>query len=253
MHDPARIPRVLDQLRRTWEGQPDLPLATLFGILANRGAGWGTTDEELEQLLIDESFAHPSDLPRAQDGRVSDDVLVETVSPAHRVTLTAAGDVVVRSLGDRDRQPSVWQYDSVRPTGPGQMLTIADSEGVEHRLGVVTLISRIDSSVTGSDTGTGTGTGTGSGQDTPAVSSIDGLERDTIGNAVWLVLLEDGARLLITQRLHMWQVDRRAVTKTTHAWNQVVRCRMGENFVYETAGGEAVALGEVVKLLLVES
>lgn len=224
-------------------------MATLFGILANRGAGWGTTDEELEQLLIDESFAHPSDLPRAQDGRVPDDVLVETASPAHRVTLTAAGDVVVRSLGDRDRQPSVWQYDSVRPTGPGQMLTIADSEGVEHRLGVVTLISRIDSTATGSVTGSGTG----SGRDTPAATSIDGLARDTIGNAVWLVLLEDGARLLITQRLHFWQVDRRAVTKTTHAWNQVVRCRVGENFVYETAGGEAVTLGEVVKLLLVES
>lgn len=220
-------------------------MATLFGILANRGAGWGTTDEELEQLLIDESFAHPSDLPRAQDGRVSDDVLVETVSPAHRVALTAAGDVVVRSLGDRDRQPSVWQYDSVRPTGPGQMLTIADSEGVEHRLGVVALISRIDSSVTGS--------GTGSGQDTPAATSIDGLVRDEIGNSVWLVLLAGGARLLITQRLHFWQVDRRAVTKTTHAWSQVVRCREGENFVYVTAGGEAVTLGEVVKLLLVES
>ena len=248
MHDPARIPRVLDQLRRTWEGQPDLPLATLFGILANRGAGWGTTDEELEQLLIDESFAHPSDLPRAH-GRVSDDVLVETASPAHRVTLTAAGDVVVRSLGDRDRQPSVWQYDSVRPTGPGQMLTIADSEGVEHRLGVAALISRIDSTATGSVTGSGTG----SGQDTPAATSIDGLARDEIGNSVWLVLLAGGVRMLITQRLHLWQVDRRAVTKTTHAWNQVVRCRMGENFVYETAGGEAVALGEVVKLLLVES
>ncbi|MBP3949097.1 hypothetical protein [Corynebacterium sp. Marseille-P3884] len=249
MHDPARIPRVLDQLRRTWEGQPDLPLATLFGILANRGAGWGTTDEELEQLLIDESFAHPSDLPRAQDGRVSDDVLVETVSPAHRVTLTAAGDVVVRSLGDRDRQPSVWQYDSVRPTGPGRMLTIADSEGMEHRLGVVTLISRIDSTATGSVTGSGTG----SGQDTPAATSIDGLARDEIGNSVWLVLLAGGVRMLITQRLHLWQVDKRTVTKTTHAWNQVVRCRMGENFVYETAGGEAVTMGEVVKLLLVES
>ena len=224
-------------------------MATLFGILANRGAGWGTTDEELEQLLIDESFAHPSDLPRAQDGRVSDDALVETVSPAHRVTLTAAGDVVVRSLGDRDRQPSVWQYDSVRPTGPGQMLTIADSEGVEHRLGVAALISRIDSTATGSVTGSGTGTG----QDTPAATSIDGLERDTIGNAVWLVLLEDGARLLITQRLHLWQVDRRTVTKTTHAWSQVVRCRVGEEFAYAPAGGPAVVLGVVEKLLLVES
>ena len=237
MHDPTRIPRVIDQLRRTWEGQPDLPLATLFGILANRGAGWGTTDEQLEQLLIDESSSHPSDLPLSPDRRVEGDFLIETDSPAHRVTLTADGDVVVRSHADRDRQPSLWKYTSVRPTGPGRLLTVADSEGVEHRLGMVTLISRIAAPEA----------------DSSSSPSIDGLERDEIGNAVWLVLLAGGVRMLITQRLHFWQVGRRAVTKTTHAWNQVVRCRTGENFVYETAGGEAVTLGEVVKLLLVES
>lgn len=235
MHDPTRIPRVLDQLRRTWEGQPDLPLATLFGILANRGAGWGTTDEELEQLLIDESSSHPSDLPLSPERRVADDVLIETDSPAHRVTLTADGDVVVRSAGDRDRQPSVWKYASVRPTGPGRMLTVADSEGVEHRLGMVTLISRIAEPAA------------------PFTTNLDGLERDEIGNAVWLVVLAGGARLLITQRLHVWQVDRRAVTKTTHAWSQVVRCRVGENFAYVAGGGERVEMGVVDKLLLVES
>lgn len=239
MHDPTRIPRVLDRLRDTWEGQPDLPLATLFGILANRGAGWGTTDDELEQLLIDEAASHPSDLPRSESGRADGDFLVETTSPDHRVTLTADGDVVVRSMGDRERQPSVWSYKSVRPTGPGRVLVVADSEGLEHRLGVVTLISRVTNDETAKEPADGT--------------AVEGMRRAEIGNAVWLVTLEDGARILLTQRLHVWQVEGRNVKKTTHAWDQVVRCRVGEEFAYGSAGGEKVVLGVVDKLLLVES
>lgn len=239
MHDPTRIPRVLDRLRDTWEGQPDLPLATLFGILANRGAGWGTTDDELEQLLIDEAASHPSDLPRSESGRADGDFLVETTSPDHRVTLTADGDVVVRSMGDRERQPSVWSYQSVRATGPGRVLVVADSEGLEHRLGVVTLISLVTNDETAKE---------------PAdETAVEGMRRAEIGNAVWLVTLEDGARILLTQRLHVWQVEGRNVKKTTHAWDQVVRCRVGEEFAYGSAGGEKVVLGVVDKLLLVES
>ena len=235
MQDPTRIPRVLDRLRDAWEGQPDLPLATLFGILANRGAGWGTTDEELEQLLIVESLTHPSELPRDDDGCVADDFLVETLSPDQRVTLTKSGEVVVRS-GDGDRQPSVWHYSSVRPTGPGRMLTVMDGEGLAHRLGIVTLISQIKSTT-----------------DEDADEDIEGLERAEIGNHVWLAVLADGSRVLITQRLHLWTTQRRTVTKTTHAWNQIVRCRVGEEFVYVSGGGETVGLGIVDKLLLVES
>ncbi|WKK60840.1 hypothetical protein QYQ98_07310 [Corynebacterium sp. P3-F1] len=208
-----------------------MPLATLFGILANRGAGWGTSDEELEQLLIDESSSHPADLPRSEEGRSKGNFLIETTLPDHRITLTDRGVAVVRSLGDRDRQPSIWVYESVRPTGPGRMLVVADGEGVQHRLGMVTLISRIHNHD----------------------ATIEGLRRAEIGNWVWCVTLEDGTRILLTHRLHMWQVDRRTVKKTTHAWSHVVRCRVGENFAYVSAGGEEVVLGIVDKLLLVES
>lgn len=254
MHDPTRIPRVLDRLRDTWEGQPDLSLATLFGILANRGAGWGTTDAELEQLLIDESTSHPSDLPLTDHGRCTGDFLVETTSPDHRVTLTAAGDAVVRSMGDRDRQPSVWTYQSVRPTGPGRMLVASDDEGIEHRLGVVTLISRVVRDSTAEVAVAEAAVGEVA-VDKVAVDSavIDEMRRSEIGNAVWLLILEDQSRILLTHRLHMWQVDGRSVNKTTHAWEQVVRCRVGENFAYVTAGGERVVLGVVDKLLLLES
>ena len=66
-------------------------------------------------------------------------------------------------------------------------------------------------------------------------------------------MLQGRTTLLITHRLHCWQVERREVTKTTHAWSQVVRCRVGEEFAYAPAGGPTVALGVVEKLLLVES
>lgn len=255
MHDPTRIPRVLDRLRDTWEGQPDLPLATLFGILANRGAGWGTTDAELEQLLIDESTSHPSDLPRSESGQSDGDFLLETVSPEHRVTLTADGDVVVRSMGDRDRQPSVWSYQSVRPTGPGRMLVVADSEGAKHRLGVVTLISRVAGGETDEEFAADSAVEPGEERsEKPAERpAIEGMRRVEIGNSVWLLILADGTRMLLTQRLHIWQVDGRNVKKTTHAWDQVMRCRVGEEFAYVSGGGEGVVLGVVDKLLLVES
>lgn len=233
MHDPTRIPRVLDRLRETWEGQPDLPLSILFGILANRGASWGTTDEELEELLIREAQTHPAELARTEEGRVARDVLVETTAPDHRVTLTRSGDVVVRATGDRDRQPSQWRYQSVRPTGPGRLLVVADSEGVEHRLGMVTLITAF-AAFTGNK------------------ARLEGIQREDIGNNVWLVVLDGGVRVLVTQRLHAWQVEGRSLKKTTHAWSQVVRCRVGEDFVYTAAGGGEVALGIVDKLLLIE-
>lgn len=112
------------------------------------------------------------------------------------------------------------------------MLTVMDGEGLAHRLGIVTLISQIKSTTD---------------------EDIEGLERAEIGNHVWLAVLADGSRVLITQRLHLWTTQRRTVTKTTHAWNQIVRCRVGEEFVYESGGGETGGLGIVDKLLLVES
>nr|WP_274708485.1 hypothetical protein [Corynebacterium meitnerae] len=217
-------------MREAWEGQPDLPLATLFGILANQGAGWGTSDEELEELLRSEAEDHPAELPRTDERLAAVDILVETTSPDHCVTLTVAGDAVVRSGTERDRQPSVWRYSSIRPTGPGRMLVVADADGVEHRLGVVTLISRVG-----------------------AAETLEGLERQEVGNSVWLIALADGARALVTQRIHLWRVDRRTVQKSTLAWDRIECAQPGEEFRFAPAGGgEPVALGEVTQILLLE-
>ena len=60
MHDPTRIPSIVRALERTWEGQPDLSLAQLMGVLQNRGLGWGTTDDEAVALLAAVEREHPS-------------------------------------------------------------------------------------------------------------------------------------------------------------------------------------------------
>lgn len=229
MPDPTRIPTVLDELRLTWEGQPELSLATLFGVLSNRGVGWGTSDEELVEALRAERAIHPADVPRDDNGRVMRSLLVETASPDHSVTLTPS-HVVVRSVQDRDRQPSMWAYESVRTTGPGRLLVVRDGEGVEHRLGVVTRIEALG--------------------DAP---ELEGLELAEVGNAVWLVLI-DGARALISHRLHTWRVEGRAVKKTTLAWERVVRCEIGEDLVVSpVGGGEDQVLGRVERIVLLES
>ena len=67
MIDPTRIPGVLDAVRRAWEGQPDLSLPTLFGVLANEGIGWGSTDEDLVTALAAMERTRPGFLPRIDD------------------------------------------------------------------------------------------------------------------------------------------------------------------------------------------
>lgn len=228
--DPTRIPRILDELRQTWEGQPDLPLATLFGVLANQGVGWGTPDDELVAALQKQRESHPGELVRNGEGRAASPVAIETTEPPHVVTLSGT-TAVVRSLSDRERQPSVWEYASVRPTGPGRPLVVTDGEGIDHRLGVVTLLSAVDEG-----------------------ASPTGLTRGAVGNFVWLVILSGGERLLITHRIHRWVVDGRVVTKTAHAWQKVVRCEVGESFAFAPSGGGAeIVLAEVERVILLET
>lgn len=51
MKDPTRIAPLLDLLRDAWEAQPDLALSELWGILENRGIGWGAEDEQVAAEL----------------------------------------------------------------------------------------------------------------------------------------------------------------------------------------------------------
>lgn len=59
MRDPMRIPGVLDELRATWEAQPDVSLPELWARLEARGVALNSSDSELADALRAERAAHP--------------------------------------------------------------------------------------------------------------------------------------------------------------------------------------------------
>lgn len=222
MHDPTRIPRLTEALQRAWEGQPDLTLAQLIGILNNNGLGWGTTDEEAVQLLTAVEREHPS-LIDATSGPHT----ITTVNPPHLVTITN-GYVVVRHGADPERMPAVWRMGGMRKTGPGLPLVISDTEGAEHRLGIVSLATRLEG----------------------APEASISMARKDVGNGRWLVLLDDGARAVVGQRIRTWKMERRTVVSERIAWSEIVRCEPGaEMEIAPAGGGKPRSLG-LVKLVL---
>ncbi len=233
--DPTRIPGVLDAVRRTWEGQPDLPLATLFGILANRGIGWGSTDEDLAAALADMERIHPGRLPR-DDGRVTARYLLVTDVPGHRVTIDPWRVIVRRITGSgRAAQPGVWGYRRIRPAFPGSPLVIADSDGIEHRLGVVRRITLLDE------------------RPQEEVPELSGLRRREVGDLVHLIRLTDGETVLLAHGLERFIPDRRSLDRRAEKWEQVLTCRPGEPLVVSRpGGGQLNRLAEVDSILLVE-
>ncbi|MDK8682261.1 hypothetical protein [Corynebacterium accolens] len=140
MEDPTRIDPTLAALRKAWEGQPDLSLPTLFALLANRGIGWGVSDAELVTELERQAEVHPPLLP-LEGGRVGTGVwLVLSDAPTSRITADSSRIIVRRP----NAQPVVWEYSAIRPTGSGRPFVVTDTEGFEHRLGIVSSIMRLD-------------------------------------------------------------------------------------------------------------
>ena len=222
MHDPTRIPRLTEALQRAWEGQPDLTLAQLIGILNNNGLGWGTTDEEAVQLLTAVEREHPS-LIDATSGPHT----ITTVNPPHLVTITN-GYVVVRHGADPERMPAVWRMGGMRKTGPGLPLVVSDTEGAEHRLGIVSLATRLE------------------GAPEASISTT----RQDVGNGRWLVLFDDGTRAVVGQRIRTWKMERRTVVSERIAWSEILRCEPGaEMEIAPAGGGKPRSLG-LVKLVL---
>lgn len=225
MHDPTRIPRLTQAFQRAWEGQPDLTLAQLIGVLENSGLGWGTTDEEAVELLEAVEREHPS-LIDATSGPHT----ITTVNPPHLVTITD-GYVVVRNGVDPERMPAVWRMDGMRKAGPGLPLVIADAEGVEHRLGIVSLVTRL------------------AGAPEASIS----MARADVGNRRWLVQFDDGARAVVWQRIRIWRVEGRTVVSERVAWSEILRCEPGADMeIAPAGGGKPLTLGRVKLVLELE-
>ncbi|AWB83359.1 hypothetical protein [Corynebacterium liangguodongii] len=228
MRDPTRIPAVIAALRRAWEGQPDLSLPALIGIAANRGISWGSSDEELCGVLADMEAEHPALIDAPSGGHYT----ITTTGPAHIVTL-CAGDIVVRSAADAGRIPAVWRAGSMRRTGPGLPLVIADTQGVDHRLGVTTLITAIDPT---------------------GAPSLSGLVKGQARGARWLVVLEDGKRAVVGRTIRLWEQLRREVIRSEVAYERIVSCAVGGALEVQPPGGVAPAcLGRVERVLLLEA
>lgn len=225
--DPTRIPTLMAALQAAWEGQPDLTLPAFIGMLHNQGMGWATTDEELLSILQRIRRQHPP----LVTGCLPGPLLITTTSPRQLVTLT--DDVaLVRSGDDPQRMPSVWQFSHFRPLGPGRPVVLADSEAVEHRLGVAELLTVLDAH---------------------AAPSPQGIRRDDIGLARWLVQFEAGGRALLGPRLWVWSPQRRDTIVETIAWNQVLTLTRGEKMrIAPVGGGEPLVLGRVENLYLLE-
>lgn len=225
--DPTRIPALVAALQDAWEGQPDLTLPAFLGMLHNRGLSWGTSEEEMLELLLEVAREHPSLI----DATRTHPTLLSTTAPPLAVTLS--GNVaVVRSGDDPQRMPAVWEFSALRPTGPGRPLVLTDTEGVEHRLGVVTLATVFDPA---------------------AAPSLEGLAVGEIGGARWLVVFSDGRRAILGHRLRVWATEGRETRVETVAWVSVVACAPGSDMIVAPAGGrKPLGLGPVERVVLLE-
>ncbi|WKD56839.1 hypothetical protein CAPI_01325 [Corynebacterium capitovis DSM 44611] len=226
--DPTRIPRVIAALQRAWEGQPDLALPALLGLVANRGVGWGSSDEDFLATLEQVEREHPSLVDAPPTRHLS----IATFAPRHLVTLTP-DRVVVRDPHVPTRQPVAWAYSALRPTGPGRPLVITDVAGVEHRLGVSSLVSEFDPH---------------------SVPPLSGIRAQNIGEARWLVEFADGSRALVAPRLRVWRVNRRDVELHTVAWERIDRCSPGAAMAVTPVGGRGLLeLGEVDNVTVIQA
>ena len=211
-----------------WEGQPDLTLPAFIGMLQLRGLSWGSTEEELLMLLDALSSHHPALITAPP----MSPTLITTSAPRMSITLTGDGNtVIVRSGDDPRRMPGLWTYTELRPAGPGRPLVITDGEGVEHRLGIVELISALDPT---------------------KAPSLNPLEQSEVGSARWLIVFADGSRGVLGQRLRVWTTVGRETNLETIAWRSV-QVAPGEDMkVAPAGGGNARQLGPVAAVWLLE-
>lgn len=226
--DPTRIPRVIAALQAAWEGQPDLSLPAFIGMLHTRGMTWATSEDELLEMLGEITAAHPPVIAEPLEGAV----LLTTSSP--RLAVTLSGDtVVVRSAEDPQRPPAVWRFVSLRPVGPGRPLVLTDTEGVEHRLGVVEMATPLREG---------------------SVPRPEEVTPATIRGARWLVLFEDRRRAILGPRLRMWASEGRETRVETVGWRGVEKLAPGEQMQITPAGGGAPRLlGRVEAVYLIEA
>lgn len=226
MKDPTRIPAVLAALQRAWEGQPDLNLASLWGVIENHGIGWGSGDDELVAVLGALSRRHPARVTSPENVLV----VADTAHPLRRITVDPVGRrVTVRGA---DVRPATWNYREIRRLEVGMPAVITDAAGVDHRLGVL-------SGMTVSDYRPPTGLG--------------GRARTAMGDLVVGARLIDGALVIVSHGVDVFTPGRRDVAHTRHRYDRLLEVEVGAPLRFQpAAGGKPVALAEVELLFPVD-
>lgn len=215
MKDPTRIPAVLEELRATWEGQPDLSLATLFGILQNSGVGWGTEDPELVTALQQMRHRQPARI----GPQLSSRFLVNTSGPDNRITIDPFR-VVLRRLLPRGAhtQPGVWEYSSIQRCEVGVPLLITDATGIDHRLGVVESIELVDDNPQAQEPG------------------LPELKRADIDALVLLIQLEGERTVVLDRSLNVFSPQGRELHHEMIRWEVLSAIQVGQPLVSTVAG-----------------
>ncbi|KQB84335.1 hypothetical protein [Corynebacterium oculi] len=208
MQDPTRIAPLLNLLRDAWEAQPDLALSELWGILENRGIGWGATDEQVAEALRQILREHPLKVEE-------EPVLVYTTQPEHLVTIHPGDSAVVVRHPDRSRQPSWWTLGEVVRARVGAPLVLRDAEGMDHRLGVIRGMDAVRENR----------------------RDLSGLRRDRMEDTAYACRLDSGALVVVGHSVEVYAKERRSVVHSTLRWERIKAGAVGTGLVVIPRGG----------------
>ncbi|MDY3126923.1 MAG: hypothetical protein SOW59_02165 [Corynebacterium sp.] len=236
MYSSHEMDRVLASIRSAWEGQPDLPLATLFAMAANAGIGWGAANDMLVQFMSQQAANFVPQL--STDELALGGSYLLSLSNGRLVTVTPLY-VVVRQEGDF--QPVLWRWSGLRTTRPGAMLTLNDEDGYSHNLGIVRRISALRS-------GAKTHSCTLSKPDEFSVDSP--VLSDDIGNDVFVSRLTDGSTVVVGRLATVWAKKRRSLNTETLRWKEIASLTP---LVFKLRDGGERHYADVDKVIQVES
>ena len=223
MNDPTRLDEVLRAVKGAWAGQPDLSLPTLMAMASTQGIGWGSSDDELVDYLAELAQQYPAEL---KPGDLADGsgYMLSLMDNAMSISLIDA-HVIVHT--PHRKQTVVWKFASFRTMSPGFPLVSTDGEGIDHRLGVIERIIRMDIQ--------------------QKRESLQGLTRAEIGDVVHVVTTDDGTTIRLSRRVDIVAAARRSLEVESQQWTRVVQ---HSPLVIELAGGTTMNLGTPATVLL---
>lgn len=226
MTDPTRIPVVLDALREVWEGQPDLDLATLWGIIENHGVRWGTDDATLLDVLRDISGNFPVKLDDA--GFTGKLAIVDTQSPDRRITIDGDTLRVTVRAASGGVVPATWKASRLKRVETSSPVLLTDGSGIDHRLGVAQRIHLVTKPVW-----------------------TDPAHRGT-----WGVLIQRGSTpghdfAVIGPGVQVFRADRRSMETESHQYDRVLQAGPGQPLRIQR-GSAVTDLGVVLEIFPLE-